>query len=116
MSYYLAKIALTTLLVVAIAEISKRSSFAAALLASIPLVSVLAMVWLYVDTRDATKVSALATQIFWLVIPSLLLFVLLPVFLKAGINFYLAMGLSMVLTIGGYFATIYLLRMSGLAP
>jgi len=55
--YYLTKIAITTLLIVVISEIAKRSSFFGALLASIPLVSVLAMLWLYIDTKDAMKVS-----------------------------------------------------------
>ena len=46
--YYLTKIAITTLLIVVISEIAKHSSFFGALLASIPLVSVLAMLWLYI--------------------------------------------------------------------
>jgi hypothetical protein len=69
-------------LVLAISEIARRSSFAGALLASIPLVSVLAIIWLYVDTKDVAKVSALSTSVFWLVLPSLVLFVTLPVLLK----------------------------------
>ncbi|MBN2870061.1 MAG: DUF3147 family protein, partial [Campylobacterales bacterium] len=69
MGYYLAKIAITTVLIVLISEIAKRSSFWAAVLASLPLVSVLAMIWLYVDTKDVAKVSALSTGVFWLVLP-----------------------------------------------
>jgi hypothetical protein len=87
---------------VAIAEIAKRSSFIAALLASIPLISVLAMIWLYVDTGEAAKVSALATSIFWLVLPSLALFVTLPLLLKQGVNFYLSMSVAIVVTVGCY--------------
>lgn len=96
--YYLVKIAITTILIVLISEIAKRSSYIAAILASIPLVSVLAMVWLYVDTKDVNKVSDLATSVFWLVIPSLSLFIALPLLLKQGINFYLSMGIAMVIT------------------
>jgi uncharacterized membrane protein (GlpM family) len=80
--YYLIKIAVTTLLIVVISEVSKRSSFVGALLASIPLISVVAMIWLYVDTKDVQKVSDLATGVFWLVIPSLVLFISLPILLK----------------------------------
>ena len=93
MAYYVFKVAISALLIVAIAEISKRSSFIGALLASVPLVSVLAMVWLYVDTRDSDKVAALASGVFWLVLPSLALFIALPLMLKQGYNFYLSMGL-----------------------
>jgi hypothetical protein len=54
MTYYIVKIVITTVLIVAIAEISKRSSFAGAILASIPIISVLAMTWLYVESKDVT--------------------------------------------------------------
>ena len=113
MAYYLVKIAITTLLIVAIAEIAKRSSFTGALLASVPLISVLAMIWLYVDTKDVAKVSALATSVFWLVLPSLVLFVTLPVLLKQGLNFYLSMSISIGITLGCYFLTISLLNHFG---
>jgi hypothetical protein len=113
LTYYLVKIAITTLLIVAIAEIAKRSSFAGALLASVPLISVLAMIWLYVDTKDVAKVSALATSVFWLVLPSLALFVTLPVLLKQGLDFYLSMSISIGITIGCYFLMISILNHYG---
>ena len=113
MTYYLVKIAITTVLIIAIAEIAKRSSFAGALLASVPLVSVLAMFWLYIDTKDVTKVSALSTSVFWLVLPSLALFVTLPVLLKQGLNFYLSMSISIGITLGCYFLMISLLNHFG---
>jgi hypothetical protein len=97
----------------AIAEIAKRSSFAAALLASIPLISVLAMFWLYVDTKDVTKVSALSTSVFWLVLPSLTLFVTLPFLLKQGLNFYLSISISLGLTLGCYWLMISVLNHYG---
>ncbi len=93
MIYTLSKIIITSLLIVAISEISKRSSFIGALLASLPLISVLAIVWLYIDTKDVTKVSELASNVFWLVIPSLAFFISLPLLLKRGLDFYLSMGL-----------------------
>jgi len=74
--------------------VAKRSSLVGAILASIPLVSVLAMLWLYIETKDTAKVSALSSSIFWLVLPSLSLFLTLPVMLKHGMNFYLSMVLS----------------------
>jgi len=60
----LIKVAITAVLVVAISEVAKRSSLAGAVLASIPVMSVLAMIWLYVDTCDTGKVADLATDIF----------------------------------------------------
>ncbi len=114
MSYYLVKLAVTTILIVLISEIAKRSSFVGALLASIPLVSVLAMIWLYVDTKDASKVSALATSVFWLVLPSLALFIALPLLLKQGINFYTSMSLSIGITVVCYWIMVVTLNHFGI--
>ena len=114
MSYYLVKLAVTTILIVLISEIAKRSSFVGALLASIPLVSVLAMIWLYVDTKDAFKVSALATSVFWLVLPSLALFIALPILLKHGVNFYASMGISIAITIACYWIMVVTLNQLGI--
>jgi len=114
MSYYLVKITVTAVLIVVISEIAKRSSFAGALLASIPLISVLAMLWLYIDTKDVFKVSALASSVFWLVLPSLALFVTLPVFLKQGLNFYLSMSTSILVTIGCYWLMVTVLNHYGI--
>ena len=102
MTYYLVKIAITTILIVVISEIAKRSTFVGAILASVPLISVLAMIWLYIDTKDATKVSSLSIGVFWLVIPSLALFLALPLLLKQGLNFYLSISISIGLTVGCY--------------
>ncbi|MFQ5759854.1 MAG: DUF3147 family protein [Acidiferrobacterales bacterium] len=114
MAYYLVKIAVTTVLIVVISEIAKRSSFVGAILASIPLISVLAMFWLYIDTKDVTKVSALASSIFWLVLPSLALFVTLPMLLKQGINFYTSISVSIVVTIGCYWLMVAILNHYGI--
>lgn len=115
MLYYVIKIVITTLLIVVISEISKRSSFAGAILASIPLVSVLAMIWLYIDTKDTEKVSLLANNIFWLVLPSLTLFLSLPIFLKHGLNFYISMSLSVVITVLAYGMLLIFLKRFGIA-
>lgn len=113
MSYYLVKIAITTILIVAISEIAKRSSLIGAILASIPLVSVLAMIWLYVDTKDVNKISALSTSVFWLVLPSLALFLVLPPLLKYGVNFYLSLGISIAVTAICYFIMVSVLNHFG---
>jgi len=110
LSYYLIKIAVTTLLVVAISEIAKRSSLIGAILASVPLVSVLAMIWLYIDTKDVEKVTALASSDFWLVLPSLALFLVLPPLLKMGLNFYLSLGVSVAVTVVCYFVMVSVLN------
>ncbi len=114
MAYYTLKIIITTILIVAISEISKRSTFVGAILAYVPLVSVLAMIWLYVDTKDILKVSALSTSVFWLVLPSLTLFISLPILLKQNINFYLSISISIFVTILSYWLMISVLSRFGI--
>ncbi len=106
---YALKIALTTAIIVAVSEIAKRSSFWAAALASLPLTSLLALIWLHVETGDNSKVAALSQGIFWLVIPSLLLFILLPVLLRAGWSFWASLGASLAATAMAYFGMVWVL-------
>ena len=106
---YALKVALTVVIIVAVSEIAKRSSFWAAALASLPLTSVLALIWLYVETGDTQKVAALSQGIFWLVIPSLLLFVLLPLLLRAGWSFWASLGTSSAATAMAYFGMVWVL-------
>jgi hypothetical protein len=106
MVYYLTKLFVSAALIVLISELSKRSSLLGALLASIPLVSVLAMIWLYADTKDAAQVASLARSIFWLVLPSLTLFVLLPPLLQRGHPFYLSLAASIGATVVVYYVLI----------
>jgi hypothetical protein len=102
LTYYMIKIAVTAVLIVAIAEIAKRSSFLGAILASVPLISLLALTWLYIDTKDVSRVSTLATSVFWLVLPSLAFFVTFPMLLKHGLHFYLSVSVSILVTAGCY--------------
>jgi hypothetical protein len=114
MLYATFKVLLTSVLVVAVSETAKRSALFGAIIASVPLTSVLAMIWLYIDTGDTEKVARLATGIFWLVLPSLVLFVTLPVMLRAGIDFYASLAASVALTVAAYFAMVYTLRFAGI--
>lgn len=108
------KIIVTAILVVGIAELAKRSTFLGAILASIPLTSVIAMAWLYADTGDTEKVAALAGGIFWLVLPSLALFIALPLMLRAGWPFIPSLAGSCAITVACYFVMIALLRRFGI--
>jgi len=108
------KIGLSALILVAVAEVAKRSSFWAAALASLPLTSLLAFVWLYLDTGDVQKVAALAGGIFWLVLPSLLLFVLLPLLLRSGWGFWFSLAVSSTATALAYLGMIRLLAALGI--
>lgn len=108
------KVLLTSVLVVSASETAKRSVVAGAVLASLPLTSLLAMIWLYADTRDAEKVAALASSIFWLILPSLTLLLVFPLLLRKGVAFVPSLAISVALTAAGYFAMLALLRWLGM--
>ena len=114
MLQYAVKVALTAVVVVAVSEIGKRSPLWAALLASLPLTSLLAFVWLYLDTGEPERVAALASGILWLVLPSLVLFVALPLLLRAGWNFWASLALACAVTAAAYLALAWLLARAGI--
>jgi hypothetical protein len=113
---YFIKIIISAVLIVAISEISKRDSWFAGLLASLPLVSLLAIVWLYVETGDVAKISSLSMSIFWLVLPSLSFFVVLPLMLKAKFGFWAGLTSSLLVMFACYLLTMMLLKKLGVHP
>jgi hypothetical protein len=112
-AYTIVKVVITSLLIVTISELSKRSTLLGAVLASLPMTSTLAMLWLYVDTKDSGKVSDLAGNILWFSIPSVLFFIILLAALKKGAPFYLSLGVSMAVTAGCYYLMVILLARHG---
>ncbi len=114
MLYYAIKVIVSALLIVAISEISKRSSGFAALVASLPLTSLLAFVWMHFESSPPERISELSFQIFWLVLPSLILFLMLPFLLRHGLGFWVSLFLSVAATAGSYIALLPLLRRMGI--
>ena len=111
---YAIKILLTVAVVVAVAEMAKRSTFWGAALASLPLTSVLAFIWLYLDSGDTQRVANLSVAIFWLVLPSLLLFLVLSYLLRSGWGFWSGLGLACVVTAAAYFGMVWCLERLGI--
>ena len=108
--YFFIKIIITASIVAIVSELAQRYTLWAALLASLPLTSVLAFIWVYVDTKDSSKIIDLSYSVFWLVIPSLAFFLILPFLLKQGVAFPWAMGASVVATTAAYGAGISLVK------
>jgi hypothetical protein len=113
MVYYAVKVLLSAVLIVLVTELAKRSTLAGALIASLPLTSLLAFVWLYWDTRDASRVAGLSIDIFWLVIPSLALFLALPLFIRLGWGFWSSLLAASAVTVACYGAMVVVLRRFG---
>lgn len=113
MTYTLVKIGVSAVLVGVISEAAKRSGFWGAVLASLPITSILAMLWLYKDTGDIQRVAAFSMGVFWLVLPSLVLFVSFPLLVKAGWPFAASLLSSMALTVAAYFGMLFVLKTVG---
>lgn len=113
---YLLKVVISAILIVAISEVSKRESLLGALIASLPIVSLLAIVWLYVDTRDTGKIAEVSMGIFWLVLPSLSLFVTLPWMLRAKYDFWVSLVTAIVVMLACYLVMMTLLKKLGVFP
>jgi hypothetical protein len=104
MIYFIAKAALTGLLAATIAEIARRYPGWGGLVASLPLTSLMAMLWLWRDTGDPERVGALSLGIFWFVLPSLPLFIIIPFLIKAGLSFWPTMAVGVGVTFALYAA------------
>lgn len=98
---FLIKVLISALVIAGVATLARRYTIAAALLASLPLTSLLAIVWLYADTRDTGKVITLTYSILWAVLPSLLFFIALPLFLRI-LSFVPALLAACAVTMAGY--------------
>jgi hypothetical protein len=104
MFYLILKAAISGVLIAAVSEIAKRSPAFGALVASLPLVSVLGMMWLWRDTHDPARLGAHAGATFWFVLPSLPMFLAIPEMLKRGVPFWAALALGCALTVVLYLA------------
>jgi hypothetical protein len=106
MIYFFAKAALSGVMIALVSEVAKRSPSFGALIASLPLISILAMIWLWRDTADNERIAAHASATFWYVLPSLPLFLVLPLLLRHGWGFWPALALGCALTIALYAITV----------
>jgi len=99
MAWYIIKIALTAIVIVVVSEISKRLPLLGSLIASLPLISVLGMIWIFQETKDSQKIITHAEGTFWYVLPSLPMFLVMPWMMKKGVSFYFSLGAGILLTI-----------------
>jgi hypothetical protein len=106
MLYLILKAALSGIIIAAVSEIAKRSPAFGALVASLPLVSVLAILWLWRDTGDTERIANHAEATFWYVLPSMPMFLAFPLMLRHGVNFWPALVSACALTVVLYFLTV----------
>lgn len=113
MLYLVIKAAISGVLIAVASEVARRYPGWGALVASLPLVSILGMMWLWRDTQDLARLGEHSTATFWFVLPSLPMFLVVPWLFKRGLDFWPSLAAGCVLTILLYVGVIGLLPRVG---
>ena len=103
------KIIISAIIIFIASEIAKKDTLVGAIIVSLPMISLLSIIWIYVETRDIERIISFSYSVFSMIIPSLSFFLTLPYFLKKNISFSISLMLSIVIMIVLYFglATLY---------
>ena len=115
MLYGVVKALVSGAVVAAASETARRSPAAGALIASLPLVSVLGILWLWRDTHDPVRLAAHIQATFWYILPSLPMFVVMPALLRGGVGFWPALAAGCALTVALYLGMVAGLARFGVA-
>ena len=108
------KYAATAAVIVVVSELAKRSDRLGALVAALPIVTVMAMIWLYVERQGTDKIANHAWYTFWYVLPTLPMFLVVPLLLRNGLNFWLALVAGIAITAALFMALAVVLRRFGI--
>jgi len=113
--YLIIKAAVSGVIIALASEVAQRGPLWGALILSLPLVSILAMIWLWRDTGDSERIAALSQGTFFLVLPTLPFFLVLPALLRQGVAFWPAMTAACLMTVALYLLAVWLLAKSGVS-
>ena len=114
MLYLAVKAAVSGIIIAIVSEVARRNAGFGALLASLPLVSILGMVWLWRDTGDPVRLADHAQATFWFVLPSLPMFLIIPLLMRRGVAFWHALAIGSAVTVMLYLAMTWALGRGGL--
>jgi hypothetical protein len=113
MLYLAIKAALSGVIIAIVSEVARRSPSLGALIVSLPLVSILGILWLWHDTSDAERIAAHVQSTFWYVLPTMPMFLVMPAMLRHGIGFWVTLNICCALTFVLYLCTIWILGKFG---
>jgi hypothetical protein len=100
--YLAIKAALSGVIIAAVSEIARRYPGWGGLVASLPLTSLLAMIWLWRDTGEPERIAQLSVSTIWFILPSVPLFIALPMLLRSGVGFWASLALCVIGTLALY--------------
>jgi len=113
MTFIIYKYLITAFIIVFVSEIAKQSDKLGALISSLPLVTILIMIWLYIENQSIEKIANHAYYTFWYVIPTLPMFLIIPYLLSRGYSFSITLGISIVITFFCFIVTAYFTKYFG---
>jgi len=114
MLQFIVKTVLSALIIASVSTISKRIPLVGAILISLPLTSILALIWLYSDTRDSQKIVDLSNNICLMIIPSIIFFIALTLLIKSNVKFQYSIIAASVIMIISYAVYVFFLRKFGI--
>lgn len=114
MLYLAVKALLSGIIIAVVSEVSRRAPAFGALIVSLPLTSLLAIMWLWHDTSDTARIADHAQATFWYVLPSMPMFLVLPFLLRAGYAFWPSLLAVCVITIILYALMVWALARFGI--
>lgn len=103
--FLILKYGITSFIIVLVSEVAKKSGKMGALISSLPFVTILVMIWLYLEKQGREKIASHAYYTFWYVIPTMPMFLLMPWLLTKGTPFWLSLGVCIAVTIGCFILT-----------
>ncbi|MEM0970189.1 MAG: DUF3147 family protein [Verrucomicrobiota bacterium] len=111
MGFLILKYAVTAFIIVLVTEVAKKTDRVGALISSLPLVTVMVMIWLYAEKQGTEKIALHATYTFWYVLPTMPMFLLIPHLLGRGLGFWLALSAGCLLTVVLFVLTAYVAKL-----
>ena len=115
MLIYAFKTIISAIIIVLVTETAKRSGYLGALIKSLPLISIISFIWLYIETRNIKALEELSVGTFWLVIPTLPMFLVFPALLQQGLGFWPSLGISILVLVLCYLITLFALSKFGIS-
>jgi len=102
------KFLVTSFIIVLVSEIVKRTEKIGALIAALPFVTIMVMIWLHVENQGVEKIANHAFYTLWFVVPTLPMFAQMPIMLRKGYNFWLTLGVGVLVTFASFLVTVWI--------
>ena len=108
MTYFIVKAVISGVLIAIISELARRYPDFGGFIASLPIISILAILWLWHGSDgDNLKIASFTSATLWYILPGLPFFIVLPILLRRGMDFWYALAISIALTIALYLSALW---------